>query len=92
MDKSSARETIRDIARHGCFAFTNHCRDRMIERNVNADDILNVFMWGEIKEIKEGPEQRNWKCKIEGKDLDDHPLTLQAAVIENQRTIVITVY
>ncbi len=56
MDKNSARETLRDIARHGCFAFTNHCRDRMLERNVNADDILNVLMWGEIKEIKEGPE------------------------------------
>lgn len=92
MDKNSAKETLRDIARHGCFSFTNHCRKRMRERNVSADDILNVLMWGKVSEIQESAEHNKWKCKVEGKDLDNDPLTLQAAVIKEKRTIVITVY
>ena len=35
----------------GCIKFSNHCRDRMIERNVTVDDILYVIMWGDVGDL-----------------------------------------
>ena len=64
----------------------------MKERNVDAQDILYVLMWGDIIEIKRNTVHNNWKWKVRGKDLDDDLLTVQAAVNEDERTIVITVY
>jgi Domain of unknown function (DUF4258) len=64
----------------------------MEKRNVTTEDILHVLMWGDIKEIKKNDRHNNWQMEVEGKDLDGDKLTIQAAVIEEERTIVITVY
>lgn len=92
MDKDRAKEVIREVARFGNILLTDHCRKKMQERNVSIQDILYVLMWGDVQEIKRDTEHSNWKCEIQGKDLDDDILTVQAAVSENERTIVITVY
>ncbi len=64
----------------------------MKKRNVTTEDILYVLMWGDIKEIKKNDKRNSWKIEIKGKDLDGDKLTVQAAVNEDERTIIITVY
>ena len=49
-------------------------------------------MWGDIKAVKKDAQHSNWKCEVEGKDLEDDILTVQAAVSEDEKTIIITVY
>ena len=85
MDKNKARNLLREFVKIGCVAFSSHCRLRMLERNVYADDILNVLMWGKVKNVHRDTQHQNWKCEVEGKDLDDENLTIQAAVYEEKR-------
>lgn len=92
MDRNQAREKIRDLAKLGCIVTSRHCRARMRKRNVTTEDILYVLMWGDIINIEKDTEYNNWKCEVEGKDLDDDMLTVQAAVSEDNRTIIITIY
>ncbi len=92
MDINQAREVLRRLARQGCIIISNHCRAQMEKRNVIMDDILHVLMWGNIKKIEKNTKHNNWKIEVEGQDLDDDQLTVQAAVNEDERTIVITVY
>lgn len=92
MNKDRAKEVIREVAKYGCIVTTKHCRDQMKVRNASMEDILHVLMWGDIKTVEKDIKHNNWKCKIEGKDLEDDILTIQAAVNEDERTIVITVY
>ena len=92
MNKDRAKEVIREVAKVGNILLTDHCRTKMRERNVSTQDVLYVLMWGDVQEIKKDAEHNNWKCEIQGKDLEDDILTVQAAVSEDERTIVITVY
>lgn len=92
MNKDQAKEIIRKLAKYGCILITNHCRAQMRKRNVTTDDILHVLMWGDIKTVQKDAKYSNWKCEVEGKDLEDDVLTVQAAVSEDERTIIITVY
>ncbi len=92
MDRNQAKEILKRFAIHGCIVTTKHCRDRMLDRGVTTEDILHALMWGNIKNIERDTEHNNWKCVIEGKDLENEILTVQAAVSEDERTIIITVY
>lgn len=92
MNRDQAKTTLRNLAKVGCVVISNHCRAQMQKRNVTTDDILHILMWGNIKKIEENTKHNNWKIEVEGQDLDDDQLTVQAAVNEDERTIVITVY
>ena len=92
MNSDQAKEIIRELAKQGCIIISDHCRTRMQERNVTTDDRLYVLMWGNIDKIKKNTKYNNWKLEVEGRDLNDDQLTVQATVNEDERTIVITVY
>ena len=92
MDKNQAKEILRNIVTYGNIILSNHCRAQMQKRKVTTDDILHVLMCGNINKVEENPEYNNWQVEIEGQDLDDDQLTVQAAINENERTIIITVY
>jgi len=92
MNKDQAKEILRKLAKHGHIITCNHCRTQMRERNVTTEDILYVLMWGKIKNIERDTKHINWKCEVEGKDLNDDILTVQVGVSENERAIMITVY
>jgi len=92
MDRSQAKRTLRELAQKGCIIISRHCREQMKKRNVTTEDMLHVLMWGSIKEIKKNDKHDNWQMEVNGKDLDGDILTVQAAVSEEKRTIVITVY
>jgi hypothetical protein len=92
MDSNQAKQTLRKLAKEGCIVISRHCREQMEKRNVTTEDILHVLMWGDIQGIKKNDKHNNWQMEVEGKDLDGDKLTVQAAVSEEERTIVITVY
>jgi len=92
MNKGQAKTLLRHYA-PGCIKFSNHCRDRMIERNVTVDDILYVIMWGDVVELEKDEEHQNWKCKVQGVDVDGNELAFVTAIDENEHSVLcITVF
>jgi len=65
----------------------------MKERDVATEDILNVLMWGSVSGLEENKEFQNWKCVVEGHDLDGEKLTVVTAISDEENSILcITVY
>jgi len=65
----------------------------MQERQITTDDVLNVFLWGEVTEIKYNKEHDSWQCKVIGKDIDGEDLVFVAGIYEHCHTVrCITVY
>lgn len=92
MDKNQAKKILRNLSKTGSIILTKHCSKQMIRRNVTTEDILFVLMWGNIENIKKDNEYNTWKIEIKGNDLDGDKLVVQAAVNEEENTIIITVY
>ncbi len=91
MKKVEAREVLRDIARFGTVGLSDHCRERMKDRNVDMDDILQVLLWGEITDI-ERADSDAWRCTVKGNDIEGDELTFIAALNTRTRLVCITVY
>lgn len=71
---------------------TIHARDRMVERNVNLDDILNVLRTGTVGPPEWNEEHQNWKYPVSGLDLDGVGLVVVVALEpQHCRITVITV-
>jgi len=88
MTKDEARTCFRDYVQYGgCIQTSNHCRDRMLERNINMDDMLNVLHWGEIETIEYDENHDSWKCKLKGKDIDGNELIFLTALYEPCHTV-----
>jgi hypothetical protein len=93
MNKQKAKRLLRSIALDKCLSFSLHCRKRMSERGVTADDFLNVLFWGKVTEVSKSEEHDNFRCTVEGKDLDGDALVLRVAILEKDNSILcITVF
>ncbi len=92
MDVEEARRRLSQIARSGAIRLTRHCRERMAQRNVNTQDLLQVLFWGEIKDLHEDPEHGNWECLVVGADLEGDPLKVKVALEEDFAVLCITVF
>ena len=92
MTKKEAKSILRDLARYGKIAYSEHSIEQMLKRNITIEDILYVLMWGKIKSVKRDIVRQNWKCEIAGKDLDEEDLTVLAAIRSELETVVITVF
>lgn len=72
---------------------SGHCKERMLERNVTTDDILNVLIWGNLKESQANDNDQEFKCKLTGNDTEGDDLTIRVVVsIKEDSVICITVY
>ncbi len=92
MNKQQAKTFLRVYASQ-CLAISDHCRERMIERNVTVDDILYVIMWGEVVEVQKDEERQNWVAKVQGVDTDGNELIFIAGIDPNENSVLcITVY
>lgn len=93
MNIHQAKTLLRGFAKTGIIRTSQHCRDRMKERDVTTEDILNVLMRGSVSELEENKEFQNWKCVVEGHDLDGEKLTVVTAISDEENSILcITVY
>ncbi|SPD74426.1 hypothetical protein PITCH_A230112 [uncultured Desulfobacterium sp.] len=87
MNKAQAKTYLRRFA-NLYFNTTKHCRERMAERDVTVDDILNVVHWGEVIEIEEDKEHGNWICTVKGVDIEGEELVFVAAIDENKGSVL----
>ncbi|MBT3178047.1 MAG: DUF4258 domain-containing protein [Desulfobacula sp.] len=87
MTKDEAENCLRKIANEGYVQPSKHCREMMIERHVNIDDILNVLMWGKVATIEYNEKHDSWQCRVEGKDIEGESLVFIAAIYEYCHTV-----
>lgn len=79
MTKDEIELTIRRSVNSPGFRLGKHCRDRMTNRSVKTQDLVNVLDKGEITEIEDLGEGK-FKCKVEGKDLEGDPLAVRVGL------------
>jgi hypothetical protein len=86
------KEQIRRIAQRGerGIALTKHCRERMIERNVDINDILHVLNWGNV--AHDPDENSDMKFKVQGNDLEGEPLCVVVIILDQESLLGITVH
>jgi hypothetical protein len=93
VDIKKASEFLRDFSIVGCIKFSEHCAQRMAERNIQADDLMMVLLWGDVQDVRYEPDYDTWKCRIDGKTLDNDDVTFIAAIdIQSHSVFCITVY
>ena len=93
MNQEEAKRLIREIAKTGWIRLTTHCRQRMQERGVHMDDLMQSLLWGEVTELQENPGCQNWECRISGHDLEGDPLIVMIAILEGDFAVLcITVH
>lgn len=77
----------------GWFGFTDHCRGRMAERQVDLFDVFKVTYSGDILYVERNSEFNNWEYRIKGKDMKGDDLTVITAIGEKRQTLFfITVF
>lgn len=89
-----ARSKIREIIQgHGTVLPSLHCRSRMIDRNVQMDDILYCLYWGNIEYGNDPGDEENNIFRIPHEDIEGEPLTVVVQIdIEENRLICLTVF
>jgi hypothetical protein len=86
--KAEALRIIQRILKNGTVFSTPHCKDRMIDRNIQMQDVVYVLKNGKItREPEIHQVTGNWIYNVEGKTLDDEILTVPVDIDEGKDTI-----
>jgi hypothetical protein len=65
LNKRLARKRINELSKTTAnVIFTNHARERMVEREIFADEIYRVLRTGFVDSEPELTEEGEWKCKV----------------------------
>jgi len=83
------------LVEEGKIALSAHCRHySMPKRNIDMQDVENVLLTGKILREPEWDDQnKNWKYRVEGVDLDGDALTAIVVIFQEEQTIkVLTVF
>jgi Domain of unknown function (DUF4258) len=93
IDIQQIESQIRRIAKTGSIgvALSKHCREeRMPERNVDFQDILNVLNWGKV--VHDPDQNTDMKFKIIGEDLEGVSLCAVVIILNENALFVKTVH
>jgi len=93
LDIQQIESQIRRIAKTGStgVALSRHCREeRMPERNVDFQDILNVLNWGKV--VHDPDQNTDKKFKVLGEDLEGVPLCVVVIIFGENALLVKTVH
>ncbi len=92
LSPNEAKEKILVKLADGKLELTGHCLyERMLERNVDYQDIISVLETGEIKRKPEWDiEHQNWKYRVEGFDTVNDDLTAVTIILD--WLIIVTVF
>ena len=82
MNKQDAKSLLKKLTR-SCINISEHCKQRMSERDVTIHDILHVIMWGSVKTIEKDSKYGNWKCTVQGEDIEGDKLTVILAIYQD---------
>jgi uncharacterized DUF497 family protein len=93
IDIKQIESQIRRIAKTGStgVALSRHCREeRMPERNVDFQDILNVLNWGKV--VHDPDPNTDKKYKVIGEDLEGVPLCVVIIILDENSLLIKTVH
>ena len=45
-------------------------------------------MWGEVSQVEWDEDHQNWKCKVEGKDIDGEDMSIIVGICDDNAIIV----
>jgi hypothetical protein len=89
LDIQQIEAQIRRIAKTGSrgVALSRHCREeRMPERNVDFQDILNVLNWGTV--VHDPDQNTDMKFKVSHVDLEGEPLCV-IVILEDENSLFV---
>ena len=88
--RSQALKVIRAIIKDGALAFTKHSEERMLERKIDMQDVLNVLKKGRIfDEPEPHPKTNRWVYRVEGVALDGGKVKVAVDIYEPENKIVL---
>ncbi|WP_084511584.1 DUF4258 domain-containing protein [Desulfatibacillum aliphaticivorans] len=91
MTREELTRLIRDASRFGTIFYSDHCFERMDDRNVEIEDVENVIDCGEVLRFEWDPEFENWKAEMTGVDIEGDPLSIQIAInVDGRQATIIT--
>lgn len=93
LDIQEIETQIRRIATTGTkgVALGRHCKEeRMPERKVDFQDILNVLNWGQV--VHDPDENSDRKFKVSGVDIEGEPLCVIVILLDENSLFVKTVH
>ena len=72
---------------------TDHCQEKMLERNFDFQDLLLVLSNGKVKSPAEYDKKHgHYKYKVEGPTLDDDNVVVMAVILGSRILRIITIY
>jgi hypothetical protein len=76
---------VRQIVEEGSVIYTDHCRQRMLDRCVTMQDIEYLLESGVVSEKAEWSAVfQHWKYTIEGTDIDGEELEAVFVIVEEE--------
>lgn len=95
LSPEEAKKRILRILLEGDVIPTVHCRQRMLKRRVDIQDVVNVLEFGAINKNKTEWDDvhDNWKYRVEGEDIEGEELVVITVIIESDcQSLVVTVF
>ncbi|MDU5723267.1 MAG: DUF4258 domain-containing protein [Clostridium butyricum] len=84
-----AENNIRQKVKEGCYVVSNHALDRMAERKVSLDKVINCITEGQNIEVQIGKEIGDLKVLFQ-EGSKDKP-QVYTVVAERERPVIVTV-
>lgn len=72
--------------------YTLHCRQRLVERRAQIEDIVFLLNWGKVEPGQVEGDCEGQVFRVSGMDIDEEPLTAVVKIIDDQRLLIITVF
>ncbi len=91
IDKQDAHRIIKDIINCGhLIAWSNHAKERMLQRNYTSHDVLHILLNGNITKQEYHEATESWRYTIRGDDLEGDEGGVVTVVISKVKLVVIT--
>lgn len=90
-DRSTFGRFFRDFPDYGV-RFTNHAREQMAERGIEAAQIERVLRTGSLAAVEPDIRTGQDRYRVEGRDRDGRDLTVVVALAPRDRVTVITAF
>lgn len=88
--KAEALKVIRNILKNGAIIPSSHVRERMLQRDFDMQDILQVIKTGAIyTEPEIHTKTGRWTYKVEGKTIDGDKLDIVIDIDDKDKCIKI---
>lgn len=73
-------EPLKNAVRDRRFRMTSHFCDRMKLRGMRLIDVSNAVSSGTVKSSEWDVKCKNWKCKVQGVDMNGNQVSIVAAI------------